>query len=601
MENTDDQTTKAVERDNYKRWMAAIDRAGKEKVKKWEDRGEKIVKRYRDEREEMDTGKKYNILWSNIQTLTPAVYSQAPKPNVTRRFDEKDEIAKQAAIILEKAISVHWDDEKQDDVIQSAVEDKLLPGRGVAYVDYEPSYITNNDDPENPFDEVVFEEANLKYCYWKDFRHGYARKWKDVPWVAFRTYPDRDELREKWPEDAEQIPLKYKSEDGDKEQDKRAIVWKIWCKKSRTVKYLAEGYTERLLESGPAPLNFQDFFPCPKPLFATTTNDTLIPVPDYAQYQDQADELDSLTGRIDLLLDALQVKGVYDGSHTALQDLLSNTDENQMVAVDDWAMYAERGGLEGAISWLPIDKMITVLVKLYEAREQTKQELYEITGLSDILRGATNPNETAAAQKLKGQFGSMRLSDQQGEVARFVKDLICLQAEVIAEHFSPETLQLMTGEKVTPEVVDLLRNDPIRTFRIDIETDSTIKADQVQERQDRTEFLNAATTYLSQAVQIGTQSPALVPLLGQMLMFGVRGFKAGRELEEVMEQTLEQLNQPPQPDPLAERVKALEVALKEAEVREKAATAGQKEADTEKKLAEAEGQQLENSMGLELV
>ena len=187
---------------------------------------------------------------------------------------------------------------------------------------------------------------------------------------------------------------------------------------------------------------------------------------------------------------------------------------------------------------MPIENVITVIMRLYEAREQTKQELYEITGLSDILRGASDPRETAAAQKLKGQFGSMRLEDQQDEVARFVKECICLQAEVIAEHFDAQTLTLMTGEQVDEQVLQLLRNDPIRTFRIDIETDSTIKTDQVQERQDRTEFIKSSTEYLTQAVEIGTQSPALVPLLGEMLMFGVRGFKVGRDLEEVMEQTL---------------------------------------------------------------
>lgn len=575
----------------YSRWLDAIQKAGKGKVKEWEDRGDKIVARYRDERKANDARKKYNILWSNVSTLKPAVFGNTPVPNVSRRFNQKDETGKQASIILERALSVHWDDGGQSQEIDDAVDDYLLTGRGTVRVKYKPSYgdVIGQDDQGNPVNEVAFEEALLEYVFWKDFRHGKARRWKDVPWVAFRTYPDKKELKKKWPDIYTKIPCEYRSEEeGEKTTVKKALVWEIWDKKSGEVKFLAEGYTEGLLESVPAPLNFQNFYPCPKPLYATTTTNTLIPVPDFTQYQDQADELDDLSERINLLLDALAVRGVYDASHSGLESLLSNTSENALIPVENWAMYAERGGLQGAISYLPIDQIISVLVKLYEARERTKQELYEITGLSDILRGASNPNETATAQKLKGQFGSLRLDERQKDVARFVKECICLQAEVISEHFEPTTLQLMTGEEVTQDILQLLRTDPIRTFRIDIETDSTIKVDQVQERKDRLEFLKTATDYLSAAVQIGASSPALNPLLGEMLMFGVRGFKIGRELEEVIEQTLEQLNQPQEPDPMEERVKALELALKQAEVRDKNAEAE----ETEQK---AIGQEIENT------
>lgn len=596
MESTETENDALIARDQYKKWLDAIERAGKGKFKSWEDRGEKIIKRYRDERSDNDDSKKYNILWSNVQTLRPALYASPPVPNVTRRFDENDPVGKQAAIILEKAVAVHWDDESQDQVIKDCVLDRLLCGRGIPRVKYEPTFGPQEGEGEAAFSPVVFEEANLHYHYWRDFRHGWARRWEDVPWVAYRTFPDKEELRERWPDKCKDIPLKYKPEDDSDtgEQEKRAVVWEIWCKNSRTQKFLAEGYTEGLLESNPAPLNLKGFFPSPRPLFATLTNDTLIPVPDYAQYQDQADELDRLSGRINLLLQALRVVGVYDSSLKGLETVLSEADENQLVPVEGWDRYVERGGLDGAVSWVPIQQVIETVIRLYEAREQTKQELYEVTGLSDILRGASNPNETATAQKLKGQFGSMRLEDQQGDVARFVKECICLQAEVIAEQFEPETLQLMTGEEVTEDVMDLLRNDPVRTFRIDIETDSTIKTDQVQERADRIEFVKASTDYLTQAVQIGSQSPQLVPLLGQFLSFAVRGFKIGREMEEVIDQTLEQLQQPPEPDPLAEKVKALEVMMKELEAGKVAAQTRETHEKADKLEAETIGQIIEN-------
>jgi len=91
-----------------------------------------------------------------------------------------------------------------------------------------------------------------------------------------------------------------------------------------------------------------------------------------------------------------------------------------------------------------------VLIQLYDARERVKRTLYEITGMADILRGETNPNETLGAQQLKAQFATRRISRAQKQVARFARDLMRLRAFVMARHFSVETLGRMTG---LPEVM----------------------------------------------------------------------------------------------------------------------------------------------------
>ena len=49
----------------------------------WHERGLKIVKRYKDDRDDNDEQRRYNILWSNVQTLVPLLYSSTPKPVVT--------------------------------------------------------------------------------------------------------------------------------------------------------------------------------------------------------------------------------------------------------------------------------------------------------------------------------------------------------------------------------------------------------------------------------------------------------------------------------------------------------------------------------------
>lgn len=593
------------------RWLDAIKLAGK-RQRRWEEKGDKVVNRYRDDRSDLDTSKKFNILWSNIETLKPAVYSQVPKPAVSRRFKDADPLGRVAAMVLERALEYSVDSYDFNSVMKAVVEDYLLPGRGTSRVVYEPSYgepepelddlgAPRMDDEGRPatYTPVAYEEAKCKYHFWKDFRHGPGRVWDEVPWVAYRNYMDRQELRERFPEHADKIPLNYTPEDcGDQEsaeQFKKAVVWEVWNKSGRETLWIAEDYTE-VLDQGQPPLNLHGFFPGPKPLYSLVTNGNLIPVPDYCQYQDQAEELDRLSGRIDVLLDALRVAGFYAGEEKDnISRIFTDAGDNTLIAVDSWAMWAEKGGVKGMIDWYPVDQVMQVIVALYEAREKTKQELYEITGLSDILRGASNPTETATAQRIKGQFATLRVSDRQKLVQEYARDLIRMKAEIICEHFSLQTLQIMTGmqlptrqekqmaqqqiqmaqqmgQQVPPEmqkqlqklmqtpdwesVIELLQNDPLRSFKIDIETDSTIQADEQADKEARIEFLTAMTQFIQQIAQVGPAAPQLMPLFGQMMMFAVRGFRAGRDLEDAFEQAMsgmeQQAQQPAPPDPRAE-------------------------------------------------
>jgi len=55
-------------------WHDQIEHATKV-FDKWEKRGQKVVRRYRDERDAIEMPRmKFNILWSNISVLFPALY-----------------------------------------------------------------------------------------------------------------------------------------------------------------------------------------------------------------------------------------------------------------------------------------------------------------------------------------------------------------------------------------------------------------------------------------------------------------------------------------------------------------------------------------------
>lgn len=563
-------------------WLDRLAAAGKAQ-KNWEERAEKVIKRYRDERSETQTGKRFNILWSNIETLKPALYAQLPKPQVSRRYKDADPVGRQAAEVLERALAYHLDAYDFNAVCEAVRDDYLLPGRAVARVMYQPTFAEQRipafpvgmdeaggpiyegeveEDDEGAFtleEQVVYEEVRCEYVYWKDYRHGPGRRREEIPWEGFRSYLSRKELKDRFGAVADKVELTCKPEhmpeDKIQDNDKQAEVWEIWDKRSRKVIWISPGYKEGPLDIKDAPLNLRGFFCTPNPLITVHTNDSLIPVPEYCQYQDQADELDELTRRIATLTKALKVVGVYDGSQAALKRLLSDGYENQLIPVESWAMFAEKGGLKGVIDFLPIKEVAEVIIRLYENRAQVKQDLYEITGMADIVRGASDPNETAAAQQIKSRFASLRIRDKQRAFQGFLRDLLRLKAEVIAENFSAQTLSLMTGIEVSDEVMALLKDDVLRGFRIDIETDSTLESDEQADKQSRTEFLAAASQFLEKALPLGQAAPEMVPLLGEMMMFGVRGFRAGRQLEEAFEKSMQALAQKaaqpqqPQPDP----------------------------------------------------
>lgn len=560
------------------RWKQELSLAGKT-FENWNTRGERIVKRYRDERQRDEFfgaggESKYNIFWSNVQTQLPALYARMPRPEVERRFKDKDSLGRLAALVLERATDFSLKEYDFNLPMVSAVTDFLLVGRGQIRVRYTPTFKTEFDPEGMPFEVIDREEAKAEYVFWRDFRHNQARCWDEVTWVAFRTFLTRDELVERFGEEiGKEVPLNFEPSELDSSMDeekkqlfKKSEIWEVWNKADKRVYWINTGF-DKPLDVKDDPLGLKDFFPCPRPLYATMTNGTLIPIPDLAQYQDQTEELDSITSRIVVITKALRVAGVYDGSCEALQQILSSGGDNRLYPEQNWAGLVQQGGLDGAIYFLPIEPLINVLKRLYEAREQVLNTIYQITGLSDIIRGSSNPNETATAQQIKGQFGTLRIATRQAEVQRFARDVIALKAEIIAEHFSPDTIWKISGyaymagamvEDPTEfdAILGLLRDDPQRTFRISIETDSTIAVNEQADQQSRTEYLNAVGAFMQSMGPLIQSLPEFAPMVGEMLRLTARSFKAGRTLEGVLENCIaqmdERLNAPaaePPPDP----------------------------------------------------
>ena len=541
---------------------------------KWQARVKKLVKRYRDDTRGSGGNEtaKFNILWSNVQTLIPAVYAKLPKADVQRRFGDNDPVGRVAARLVERAIDFeieHYPDFRS--TMKYDVEDRFLGGRGTAWVRYEPhvapigveddgvsitSAIEQGEGAPPPLEEIEYERAPVDYVHWKDFGHSQGRTWEEVGQVWRWVYMTREALVERFGEEmARQIPTDQGPETlnayrDSKRQYNLAKICELWDKETLKVYWLSKGMSH-FIDVRDDPLNFEGFFPCPKPLYATTTSDNLVPVPDFVLYQDQAMELDILSDRIDGLVKALRVRGVYDASQPALQRLMTEGDNNALIPVDKWAAFSEKGGLKGSVDLLPLDTIAQALIQCYQARADIKGQIYEITGISDIIRGQSAASETATAQQIKGQYAGLRLRSMQEDVALFATEVIRLKAQVMCMRYQPQTIlaysaaeQMSDADKaLIPQALQLIRDKPLRNFRIDIAADSLVQIDEVQEKQDRLQFMQAFGGFLQQALPVGQASPELVPVMMDLLKYGVQAFKAARPLEGTIDAATEQLKQ----------------------------------------------------------
>jgi hypothetical protein len=650
------------------KWIAELGVSEKHQ-RAYLERAKKIVRMYK--RQDNGQGdvetdasrRKFPMLWANTETLKPVVYARAPEPVVSRRFDDADPVGRVVCEILERALATSLELQDLDGRLRECRDDYLLIGRGVPWERYVPTHgpevvpepvalqvigegaevdgpaytdddgnkyakdaegVTLGEDGQSAtyqapaYRPVIYEESITDYVNWEDFGHGVARTWPEVPYVWRRVYLGRDELVKRFGAVGKVVPLDWGPvqqgiRDVGAEMARKAAVYEIWDKASKCVYWISKSWTSRPLDERKDPLGLPDFWPCPRPLLATTTNDSLIPTPDFAYYQGQAAEIDKLTGRISELQDALKVRGFYAGSEKTNLNTLFSASNNILIPVPEWLGLKENGGARGMVEYWPIDMVVAALDALIKQRQQLINDVYQITGIGDVLRGMSDPRATATAEHIKGVWGTLRVRDKQKEMIRFARDILRIKASVIAQKFDPETLKLISGVKlptnaekqalqaqvqqgaqlyqlqvqqaqaagqpvppppqIPPEVqqalgsptwedaIALMRDQPLRQFRIDIETDSTVEPDEQEEKASMVEFIGAIGQFMTSWGPIVAAQPAMAPVAASLLKAAARRFRAGREFEQVLDEALNKLGQAPPPQqPATPPDKSLEVA-----------------------------------------
>jgi len=604
----------AVEPDKATAWLNMLTESEKA-FEEWNECCDNIEKLYANLTQLRSTtrDKQFNLFWANLEILKPSIYAKKPEAVVVPKFKDRRPLYQVTSELLERCSNVAFDLTRINDLLMLSRDDLATNGRGVAWCRYEPS------DKKRKKPEYVCVDHKSR----RDFLHSLSRNWREVTWVAAASYMTRAQAKERFSEysgDEYQL-AEYKvdkdlQEIGGTDNRERAKFWEIWHKGLNKVVWVAEGCEYVLDEAEPEELaQLQGFFPCPKPAYSATQPGSLIPVPDVLQYKDQLDEVNTLTGRLHALSQYLEVKGFYPAGSAEISDAVqaavrTNSKGRVLVPISNWAAF---GGSKEVIIWMPIDMIANTITAVIAVRKQVIEDIYQIMGLSDIMRGSTDPGETLGAQQLKSQYGSVRIRDKQGEMVRLARDIEEIMAEIMCSEFAFGTLiemsqmeiptqaeqqqklmalaqqaqmiqqqavqqiqqaqaapqaQAMAQQQGAPQadkqleqqflalkgniedeqqrptaeqVEQFIRDYRTTAFILDIETDSTIQADENAEKQRRGEFMGMMAALLPQLGALIAAEPSSAEFCGELLKFSVAPFRVGRTLDGSIDNLVEQV------------------------------------------------------------
>jgi len=579
--------------EEVKHWMTEISTA-KKREKDYRKDGQEIIDIY--------SGKKsdqipFNILFSNVETLLPAIYSQTPRPVVKRRFDDKDPLGHAASKAAERMLKYLLDTnvegyETFSDSMNNATLDALLPGRGMTSVKYDADIVNvpSSEEDTEVTPVVKWEQVCTDSRGWDKVIIGYSKKWSKVPWIAYEDYLDEEECERLF---GEEVSAKITFTEGEEDEDeenrrnkseenkgsrKTAVIYQIWDKVGdKKIRYISPAYNDGYLKVDDDHLGITGFFNCPKPIQFIQKSNDMMPTAMYTIYENQAKELNTITLRINEVVKAIKARGLYDGAlGEDIGRVLENA-ENILTPTDKGSSLLD-GGLAKAIWFMPNEQLVLVYQQLIAARDACKRTIYEITGISDIIRGQSAASETLGAQKIKESWGTLRLKRLQGEVQRYARDIMRIMLEVAASKMSEETWAKATGlpfptaqqkqqaqqvmqamqmqaqqmpgqpqqlpQEPDPqivqaaqmpsweEIIGVLKDDLQRSYRIDIETNSTIDIEATEDQKNVADFMNAMGQLMAGLTPMVEKGAMPFEAAQSILLAVVRKYRFGTEVEE---------------------------------------------------------------------
>lgn len=602
-----EQKTKEIKKNSAEYWKVELTSATERQKDFWK-RGSRIDDRFKDSRKDKQKGTdndlsfRLNLFHANVDTQMSMLYGRVPKTDVSRRYaDPNDDVARVSSELLQRQLNtaIEAPGSTDQDILRCCLQDRLLPGLGVARIRYEfeatkeveKSEVLGEDGTvsivESEVEQITDEYAPIEYVHWRDFRWGYSRTWADVPWISFDIYLNKEDFEKRFGKKyADKVEFEKRNEknrdDENKEPEKDAPwletkVVEIWCKSSKKVYWYSDNMG-KLLDTKDDPLDLHGFFPCPEPMAANITTSLYLPTADFILAQDLYNYIDKLQTRISIITEAVKVVGVYDSGSEEIKRMFQEGTDNDLIPVSNWAMFAEKEGLKGQIDWLPLEQIVNALAKLQELRNDAINLLYQITGMSDILRGHSEQYSGVGQEVIKAKFASARMQRTEDEFAKFASNLMRLRAEVITKHFEPRTIfkksaakYMMEDQELVLKSLQLLKSDDEDwMWQIEIKPENIAMVDYAQIKAERTEFLSAMSTFISSAEGVGAGMPEIIPFLLEMMKWGMAGFKGSQQIEGVLDKAVDAIMQKlKNPEPPKPNEKVQEIQMKHQSEMEK--------------------------------
>jgi hypothetical protein len=513
-----------LEPKSAKAWLNLLQES-EDAFKDWNEHCDLIDRQYAslERLSQMNRDKEFQMFWANAEVIKPSIYAKPPQPVVVPKFQDRRPVYQAASELAERCTVVAFDLAEIDELMKLVRDDLALADRGVAWCRYE----------SGKGNYYGHEKVCIDFKNRRDFLHSISRNWREVTWVAAASYLTRGQARKRFRrhsgdeyQQAEYRVDKDSQEIGGADNRERAKFWEVWDKANQRVVWVAHG-CEKILDEDDPHLDLRSYFPCPKPAYGTVQRGSLVPVPDVLQYRDQLEEINLLTGRIHALSDALEAKGFYPAGGSEIAEavqtaMATHTPGRVLVPISNWAAF---GGSKEVIVWLPIDMIATTITALVALRKQVIEDIYQVMGLSDIMRGATDPNETLGAQRLKSQYGSTRIRDKQQELVRLARDLVEISLEIISEKFDEETIIEMSQTQLpTKKMIDQqIRQITQQATQAQQQAQQMMQTPQaqqaMQQKPDQVKQMMEQFQQMQQKMQDSIQALQQKPTIDQVLHF----------------------------------------------------------------------------------
>jgi hypothetical protein len=401
-----------------------------------------------------------NIFYSNVETLAATILPVMPKLVIEKRVVKTDtgelvsnKFYSLMALIVEKTLEYFVQKIKYED-FEMFKYDYLVTGRGVLWATY-----CKVDGKQS---------IHIERVPWNEFAIDPKNNFKDVKWVARRFFINKGEFKKNFPDastekahfmdfkmllDQDEDPTLYNLEYTD---DYFMDVWEYWDKDEKKVYYLSERYDDEVIKTiKHEKSDFDDFFPTANPLVSIKNGFSMIPRSEYWTYYHELAELSEISFRKSNLIRSIEAKSFTDSTNADLVEKLAKAQEGYIVAVDNLNMQDGKN----PITYIDNESKQKVVASLNEESQTSMKNIYEITGLSEVMRQVSS-EETATNARLRSKFGSARLQLRQRNVNNYILKTYEIALNLICRHFKWETIEEITSIELRPrDDIDMERQE----------------------------------------------------------------------------------------------------------------------------------------------